>query len=746
MAQDSTSKSACQPGDAVSPWATNEQSNRYVVDLVNVTTSWGNTFGLAPITKVGKVSSTFLNGAMSAQAISRTQVQNVPIGGPYSVWTTAGFGINDDPMLNDVPNTVSPTANGNQLAAAFAEYGATDNFANHSGIVTSLIRYIPGQSTRLYVERIMSAVAGCADDSQFATFGLGSVTDGGHTTFRSDSFGTAGGGASCPLASFSPLSGQNVFLVDAAARNTAQLNVMNAAPGMPTTPGGSYDTPATQWVVQNSATTHNTPSIGYVGGTPTVIGSNFNNEYVHGATTGSGVGTTSHLAAGVTGHRGNASRLEQNHPALSSTNGLAAILGVTSGGTNTMNVWGLDGAGNVTGTLGLTPPATITDNLTGATNLMGTNLFDHYHSQVAFNGGNGQVAMNVDAQGNLLVCAVMDQPTDTGSFHNLHHIPMARVTPTGSVTWTMAAYNDSSIGAQQILDGSGAPIGQLTTLSNVTGGTIVGPSFSAPMIDSAGNVWFVSAIELYSGRLTTGLLRAVYDPVLFAYQLELILANGMVLTGANSGTQYQIQFIPIADSNSVDSSTPFSGNICEQGYNGQEHTGVPTSSTLNLGGLVFTAGITYDVDGDGDFDTCRNDPASSDQDYNVMMYLGSVQDCGLDLGFEGPGNARLTVCGQGFAAGETGTMQVTDAPANTPIVIAYSFPGQANLPILGGTLVSAFGYITSQNAGTNAQGVYAQSIPGQPFLASVVAQVVTLDPSTPQGFGFTNAVLTTFGQ
>ena len=64
--------------------------------------------------------------------------------------------------------------------------------------------------------------------------------------------------------------------------------------------------------------------------------------------------------------------------------------------------------------------------------------------------------MNVDAAGNLLVTAAMDQPTDGGAAWGKHLFPVARVTPAGAVTWTMAAYNDSSTGPKRILDGPGA--------------------------------------------------------------------------------------------------------------------------------------------------------------------------------------------------------------------------------------------------------------------------------------------------
>lgn len=159
-------------------------------------------------------------------------------------------------------------------------------------------------------------------------------------------------------------------------------------------------------------------------------------------------------------------------------------------------------------------------------------------------------------------------------------------------------------------------------MAAVTGGAINGPSFSAPMIDSAGNVWFLSAIELTGTptRLTVGLIRAVWDATRGGYELELVFASGDVVSGANSGRNYQISFLPVADSNSVSSGTAWSHNISEQGHNGQVHPTVPTRSSLNLGGITISAVVTYDYDNDGDYESCLTTPGSDDQEYSVMLY------------------------------------------------------------------------------------------------------------------------------
>lgn len=746
-AQDSVAKTNCLPGDAVSPWANkstaggSEQRNNYVVDLVPFSTSWKTTFGIGPVAKSSKIQKTFFNALIGAQAISRTQKRNVTILERYMAWNKPGQGVNNDKTLNDPGTTIFGVPNGNQLAFAFAESGATDVMnVNHGGIVTGIVKYEPIHPGRLYVQRIVAATAGCDNGSQLASFGFGAVDREGNTIFRVDGFGASGAG--CP--GLTPIGGNNVFLTAAGGRNGDKLNVINGA--FPT--GGD----ATTWILQKSQTTHNTPSLADVGG-PFYIGSNFLKQYVRGKSNPPKADTT-HLAAGVTDHRGGMSYLHQNHPALSSVRGVAAVLGRNAAGqTVAMNVFGLDAKGDPTKALGLIPPKDVTDPITGEKNIAGANEFDHYHSQVAFRGGNGQIAMNVDGQGNLLVAAVMDHPSDGGPAWNQHFIPVAKVTPKGVVSWSMAAYNSSRSGkAKPILDGPGGKaIGRLTTLDKVTGGTPAGPSFSAPMIDSAGNVWFLSAIELFGPpqRFTTGLIRAVYAPAKFGWELELVLANGQVFKGANSATNYQIRFLPIADSNSISSATAFSQNIVEQGHGGFEHPTTPTRDSVHLGGLVLHASIIYDKNGDGKFVRCSGpggNRQSPDQDYEVVLYLGSLRDCQLDLGFQGPGTSELSMCGQGLKLGETSSIVLHGAPAGQPTAFLISTPGGANLPFGGGTVVSFSNNLAAIPLTTSANGTVTIPVNGTPNAVALVLQFVTLDLSLPQNWSISNAVLARFGQ
>jgi hypothetical protein len=744
-AQDSVSINPCLPGDAVSPWSPGEQrNNRYVVDLVPITTSWNNQFGIAPLIKSSKGSTTFFNSVINAQGISRTQRSNITIPGSYSLWTTAGGGVNDDPAINQPGTPISNIPNGNQFGVAFAEFGTSDLSIGYDNIITGVVRWVPHDPRRLYVERFVTASSGCDNTSQLATFGFGAVDDLGRTIFRSDSFGVSGS-SSC--ASTTPVVGNNVYLVDADLRTPLMLNVISG--GYPV----GFDAGVTNWLIQASSVSHNAPNLATNG---LYVGTNFTQQYVRGLTSGSIVSDTTHLAAGVTDHRGTLGYLTQNHAALASVRGICSVLGVATGGVTAMNVFGLNAAGNPTTRIALAPPAVVTDPITGETNIPGGNQFDHYHSQTAFRGGASQIAMNVDPAGNLLVTAVMNHPTQSAPAplppfsHEKHFLPVARVTPAGAVSWTNAAYNTSASGnAKALLNGpGGAAIGRLSTLAAVTGGTPNGPSFSAPMIDSGGNIWFLSAVEIFGtpSRFTTGLVRAVYDQTRFGYELELVFANGTVVHGANSNTNWQIQFMPLADSDSVSSSTAWSQNISEEGHNGQKHPAQPSQSPLHLGGLVINANIVYDNDGNGMFDDCIGNPASGDQEYGVALYLGALTDCQLDLGFQGPGGSQLSVCGTGLNTGESSTVSLTNAPASAPTAILANFAGFPNIPIFGGTLVSFGGNFLAVSATTSAQGRISFPLAGAGVVVDVVIQMVSFDPSLPGLFAFSNAVLARFGR
>lgn len=64
---------------------------------------------------------------------------------------------------------------------------------------------------------------------------------------------------------------------------------------------------------------------------------------------------------------------------------------------------------------------------------------------------------------------------------------------------------------------------------------------------------------------------------------------------------------------------------------------------------------------------------------------GGGPSCQPDLGFQGPGTATMTICGD-TGTGDTITVDLTGAPANVPVYFVYSL-SNTGAPFAGGTLV-----------------------------------------------------------
>ncbi|GAB4386349.1 MAG: hypothetical protein Kow0022_15050 [Phycisphaerales bacterium] len=619
-AQDSVSNlGASLPGDGLSPWDTGLQKTSYVVDLTPFQTSWGTEFGIAPIIKSSKASSTFTGSLISAQFLSNDMLTGVPYASSqYSLWENApGMGVN--PQFNAATGTITPpSGTSNQFAAACAEFATTDGGFNYNGVIGAIVNYNPSQSDRLYVTRVVGAV-NTADTStgDSAQIGFGSIDAHSNAYYRADAFGVAG---SPGLPS---VTGNNLYRTNLAARGSV-LNQIN---------GNIALLDATSALLVGSSTGHNTPNHipASVAGTPTVATGNFSTQYVRG-TAAPLTADSTHLAAGVTDHRGSLGSTIR--PTLGSGVTTFGILGKVGTPTNTMNIFSVDAAGNVLNTVALTVPASVTDNSDGFT-LAYSSLaeFRQYASQAAFRGGVGQVALGTDRNGKGLAAATIHENGLNDDFST--QILVARRDPaTGVTEWTMAAYIDQAFltgnSGKLVYDGAGAVIGQLTPLFNVTGASPLGPSMSSPVIDAAGNVWFLGSVELFN-RLPGGgsdfdnaLFRAVYDEATFSYRLELVLELGSVFVGRNSGLPWQIQFLSIADSNSVDSATVFSGNGTDHTWNNVPLADLDNADPRTNGGFVLAASIAYDVDGDGTFDSA----GGVDEEYNALLFIGCVAPAG----------------------------------------------------------------------------------------------------------------------
>jgi hypothetical protein len=645
-AQDSVSKLNALPGDALDSRDPLEQVNDYVVDLAVLRSSYGNVFGVAPLCKASAQRSqapTFYTGGLSAQAISKDLLTGVPFArASYDLWTQPGRGVHHDAARNDPGQPVDTSAlTGNRFAVGFAEFGlGTGDVVALNGLVGAFVDYDPAWPSRLYVSRVVAGVNSADDDCDLGQYGFGAIDADGALHFRGDD----SQGQAIDCGGFQALVLDNYLRVDLGLRNPSLVNVLG--------PAGGSDAAATTPIASAWSTVLNAPNAipTSVAGRPVLLGSDFAINFVWESAPGS-VSTSgaAHLAPGANDHRGNVGFTPIAFPALlgASTVGTAAMLARTPlGPVNVLNVIGVAADGSPTGVLGLQlpnplsapGPTVLIDNDDGwRSDVLGPGFvqFDHYHSQVAFRGGSGQVAIGRDRDGRLLVAGTADHPNSGMSPFSENNLIAVGRHDAGTTSWTVAAYtyNDTQngiVGGKAIHDGAGAAIGRLVPFSVLAGNPF--PSISSPMIDALGNVWFLSSIEVFGSpsAVSVGLVRAVLDAASFSYRLELVLKEGDVFRGPNSGTDWVIDHLEVPDSNSISSGTAFSNNISAATHLGQDPTGLAQDDAATLGGLVIQAGIVYDADGDGQFvrsTGANGTPGSPDEDYQVLLYVAASADC-----------------------------------------------------------------------------------------------------------------------
>jgi len=342
------------------------------------------------------------------------------------------------------------------------------------------------------------------------------------------------------------------------------------------------------------------------------------------------------------------------------------------------------------------PPTTISPTaITFSGDLAG------HQGATAFQGGNSQVAIGKDVAGRGLVA---------GLYYESFAIPGSDVTPTpnnaiivgrfnpanptGSIQWTVVAWtyaNGSDVvqsdgspikgdwgnngqsasalaspgqfdGTVDLNSGSGVydrPIGRLQPALAFPGPTVAGsPSLSMPAFDSVGNVWFtarVAAINTYNSttmstfsRYNSALIRGVYNPTTFTYDLELVAEFGDRILGKNSLTNYSIGgFVFAASNNATSPSTFFSSSVApyadrNMNINNAIAQGDITSWGSNgavidprtLGGLVLGGNFLYDTNGDNSYQdpsgASPTNPNSPDEQYSGLFYL-NFRSCDADF-------------------------------------------------------------------------------------------------------------------
>ncbi|MBL8761053.1 MAG: hypothetical protein JNL50_07085 [Phycisphaerae bacterium] len=660
MAQDSVDKYAAGlPGDALDPWTTGvpNQAAAYVVDLTPMYTSCGTRFGIAPLIKTSKTNPAFFGSLFSASSISSTLQNGAGLHSPvYRAWNVPGEGIN--PTHNNPASIINPNIfagdGASQFGVGMAEFSTDAGGTNSNNILGAIVNYDPARPGRLYVTKYVAANnqtnVGTGDTAQV---GYGSVDSSGNIFFRADGFGATGAPA---------LTANNIFRVRMQNRNPGISNQISNV--------GGADAAATNWLVVNDAAFNhnppqNLPADITAGGR--YIGANFNTQY-EWEIPGFPMGTTTVHRPGTTDHRGSAAFTPR--VLWGGTVGTSAVLSV-AGATNSISVFGVnpDGSVNPANTRTLTLPANPTDVCPAYTfDNDATSFFENYRSQVGFRGGVSQVTVTRDAQGRGMAAAMIASTANAVNPWNA--IIAARFNPGDSSQpqWRLVAWNDTpnstgkpirgDYGADGIAftgdvgefdgvcDALDGPIGRIASMPELQIG-LAGPSISSPAFDSAGNVWFLATVALNKADANgipfidfdSALIRAIYDEANMCWHLELALELGDTFTGKNSQTKWQVQFMEVADSNSVASGTFWSANVLPSRWNNTNFGNLPNSASQNLGGLVLSAKIVYDADNDADFSdptSSSGDPTSKDEAYNVMLYIGNI-DKRCESDFNGDG-------------------------------------------------------------------------------------------------------------
>jgi hypothetical protein len=646
-AQDSVGQ---RPGlantDALRPHDVTEQCNSFVNDLTAITSSTNLVWGITPLVKTSRASANFPNNLVSSVAVSSTTrpVDATPVG-TYLFWDSAGPGINQSlvgnpPLPANAPaqSTTGPSQS-LQLAYVLTDFGTQSTNLSYNGLISGFINYNPSNPNRLLVTRTQTVVNGLAGENR-SQLGIGSVDNFGNVAFRADRGALADQATTPPF-----LTGENYYRVATANRTCGALNILDNT--------GASDPGTTVWLLVRSAIGHNVPNIipQGIAGRPILMGANFSAQYVYENAAGSLATTTAHRP-GTTDHRGATGYTPFNFFSPSA-NGTGAVFSRPGSITTGISLWGLQADGGPGGTRLVTLPASITDGCSGFVETVTANhQFGHFFSQTRFR-GNIPVAVGRDREGRLLAAGYVGEYLGAeDAAWPFGYIAGARLdTPAGAAQWGLAAYvhfdgaSGTTVG-KPFFDASGTQIGRLTVLSDVTGGAPLGPSMSAPAIDAAGNIWFLSAYVRTQSDGTvipnsgnTGLFRAVYDgsnPAAPEWCLERVLVNGQVIHGANSDRDFKIIFIGIADSNSIGSDTLWANSVNQSTWAGAP-ANLDPADTRNLGGLVLACSLIYDVNQDGQFVSLtgqQGNPNSPDQNYTAMLFLapfaqggGKITDC-----------------------------------------------------------------------------------------------------------------------
>jgi len=686
------------PGDALSPFAGANAVTSSVLDLVPFSSSGGNQFAIGPLLKTPKVSNNnpagFFNVLPSGNSMAQTVLQDVqPFSMGYAFWDQQGGGVNQEPFGDGTLNSGGQLISAmqiadaaeriDQVAAHVASFATNTNPGDteFNGVTAAIVNFDPTNPTRLYVTRVESAINepafGAAPTASLAAGGIDATGNG---FLRADDNQSGGPNS---------LIGQNYFRV----RNQDRTGVVNQINNL-----GGAD--ATDDLLRNFTTADPTtapaivPSdVGLAGGS--VGAANFQSNYKWGNDLANVTvnATTAHYGA-ADDHRGAIGWYRDQFDGLGANNvGAGAIPvktivtldgGGTEDVTNAISVFGTATDGAVTGQDLLVVPDSVSDLVDPfiANNALGGGgqpvgpggggsfwEFGGFGGVTPFRGAPGTVTVGFDtttglglAGGATLDTGLVDTLNNPrGAIHVVRFDPNDPGNP-ATQNWALAGWADfdartGGAPAEQwgkpIRDAGGAVIGTMVDLIAVTqqGTTIPGPNTSAPVFDAAGNVYFLTAAQLFKTD-NMGVPFTDFDTVLvrgvkqelgngdFGYELELILEPGDIFTGLNSATDYQIGFIGVAISSGGRSPQTLWGNSGNNVPLGGADQSYDQADPRNMTGLIVVASITYDVDGIpvGGMGSRFNSPSgdatnpSPDESYQVLLYISPAEGAQLQTG------------------------------------------------------------------------------------------------------------------
>ena len=144
----------------------------------------------------------------------------------------------------------------------------------------------------------------------------------------------------------------------------------------------------------------------------------------------------------------------------------------------------------------------------------------------------------------------------------------------------------------------------------------------------------------------------------------------------------------------------------------------------------------FDIDNDGDKDLVIGRCAGT-----AVWMNDATPTCQADLGFGGPGNSRLQICGDVLDTSGVATIYLSNVPETATVLMGLSLTSNPTfINGLGGTIVpwvpDVLFTVTSTYLGDWESG----PIQGGSGPASVYVQAVILDPAQLFGFGISNAV------